>query len=483
MEGPRRTRKGTEESGRLDGEGEKQPFLGGSSSSALPTVGPVRLTPGWEDSIPNRGDDIHFRNSATNLAQPPVDRFKLVFLIMVIHGIGTLMPWNMFITAKSYFVDYKLHKNYTGVESTYANNFLPVIGFAAQIPNVLFNWLNIFVSIGGNLKTRIIWSIVIEVFLFIGTIILAMVDTRDFPGVFYSLTVFTVVVMNMAGGIYQNSVYGIAAKLDYTGAVVLGNNISGTFAAIISIISIAMAPEKRTAAIYYFITALFVLLVCFDTYFALPLNKFYRYHELQSSKEQESKRQIGARSGVTQKASYFSILKKCFPQCVNVFLVFFVTLSVFPTVISDIGMSDPNFIITEKYFTQVTCFLTFNLFAMIGNVFPSLFQWPSARFLWIPVVLRFLFVPFFLFCQYKPLSPTRTLPIYIANDWVYWGGSVLLGLTSGYYSSLAMIYCPRTVESENAPVAGMFGAAFLITGIFAGITFSSVMKDIVSIVV
>ena len=30
--------------------------------------------------------------------------------------------------------------------------------------------------------------------------------------------------------------------------------------------------SARTAAIYYFITGLFMLLACFDTYFALPLN-------------------------------------------------------------------------------------------------------------------------------------------------------------------------------------------------------------------
>lgn len=32
---------------------------------------------------------------------PPKDKFKLVFLIFLLHGLGTLMPWNMFITAKS----------------------------------------------------------------------------------------------------------------------------------------------------------------------------------------------------------------------------------------------------------------------------------------------------------------------------------------------------------------------------------------------
>lgn len=66
----------------------------------------------------------------------------------------------------------------------------------------------------------------------------------------------------------------MAAKLPgkYTGAVVLGSNISGSFTAVVSLLSYLFASSKRTAAIYYFITAMFVILLCFDTYFALPLN-------------------------------------------------------------------------------------------------------------------------------------------------------------------------------------------------------------------
>ena len=45
--------------------------------------------------------------------------------------------------------------------------------------------------------------------------------------------------------------------------------------------------------------------------------------------------------------------------------------------IADIQMSDPSFIIPKKYFIGVTCFLTFNLSAMLGNMVPSLFQWVS----------------------------------------------------------------------------------------------------------
>lgn len=32
---------------------------------------------------------------------PPRDRLNLILFVLVLHGIGTLTPWNMFITAKA----------------------------------------------------------------------------------------------------------------------------------------------------------------------------------------------------------------------------------------------------------------------------------------------------------------------------------------------------------------------------------------------
>lgn len=118
------------------------------------------------------------------------------------------------------------------------------------------------------------YSILIEVIVFIVTVALGMIDTSEWPAEFFWITIVSVVLLNVAGGIYQNCVYGMAAKLPfkYTGAVVLGSNISGSFTVVISIISSFVASSQRMAAIYYFIVAMFVLLICFDTYFALPLN-------------------------------------------------------------------------------------------------------------------------------------------------------------------------------------------------------------------
>ena len=60
-------------------------------------------------------------------------------------------------------------------------------------------------------------------------------------------------------------------------------NLSGTIVAVINLVCIAISPNPRTAAIYYFITALFMLLACFDTYFALPLNVSQTRLEQQNS--------------------------------------------------------------------------------------------------------------------------------------------------------------------------------------------------------
>uniref|UniRef100_A0A8D8VE71 Equilibrative nucleoside transporter 1 n=1 Tax=Cacopsylla melanoneura TaxID=428564 RepID=A0A8D8VE71_9HEMI len=450
----------------------------------LPPSEPVRLTPAWEDNNLTN-DELNFKGVTMETADletnPPHDRWKLVYMTLMLHGVGTLMPWNMFITAKDYFVEYKLGYEYTGVHSEYKTNFLPYIGLAAQAPNIAFNWLNIFINIGGNLTTRIVWSIFMEVIAFVFTVALVMIDTSSWPGIFFAVTMATVVFLNMANGIYQNTVYGMAAKLPgtYTGAVVLGSNISGAFTAIINIVSIYFTPDSRTAAIYYFITALFILLACFDTYFALPLNRFYRYHELVHQKALASKKQATS-AGNGAPTPYWKIFRQTFPQLFNVFFIFFITLAIFPAVHSDIKVSDPDFPISSKYYVAVLCFLTFNVSAMVGSSLTSLVQWPGTGSLVIPVVLRALFIPAFLLSNYQPMGVTRVLPVLISNDWAYWTMAIAMGLSSGYLSSLAMMYCPRMVEPQHAATAGMFGAACLTTGVGAGIAVSSFMPWIVA---
>ena len=70
----------------------------------------------------------------------------------------------------------------------------------------------------------------VEIIILIITIVLAMVETSSWPTAFFYLTIVCVIVLNMANGVYQNTVYGLAARLPvkYTGAVVLGSVRSQT---------------------------------------------------------------------------------------------------------------------------------------------------------------------------------------------------------------------------------------------------------------
>jgi len=100
---------------------------------------------------------------------------------------------------------------------------------------------------------------------------------------------------------------------------------------------------------------------------------------------------------------YLSIFRLCWPQLLNVFLVYVVSLSLFPAVCADIESTDN--ILPVKYFSPIVCFLSFNLFAMLGNLcVTDLLPWLqiSPQKLWIPVVARLVFIPFFLFCNYAP---------------------------------------------------------------------------------
>ncbi|KAK7486251.1 hypothetical protein BaRGS_00022574 [Batillaria attramentaria] len=288
----------------------------------------------------------------------PRDRFNLVYLIMVVHGIGILMPWNMFINAKAYFEDHKLNQgNETTAEvQEYSTNFMSYIGMAAQFPNALMNLVKPLLSV-----------IIIMVLVFILTVILAMIDTNEWPGLFFWVTLGSAVVLNSACGVYQSSMYGTAAILPmkYTNAIIFGNNFSGTFVACINILAIALAPDIRTSAIYYFVTAIVVLLIAFDAYFILPLSKFFRhFRTITKLKEQQMRHQN--RNCCSMLSSYWKVFKEIWVLALSVWFVFFVSLALFPQIQSDV--KSLHFPIHEHYWPAVFCFLNFNLFAMLGNL-------------------------------------------------------------------------------------------------------------------
>lgn len=98
------------------------------------------------------------------------------------------------------------------------------------------------------------------------------------------------------------------------------------------------------------------------------LQKFFRYHDIKNKKEERQQKSSNT------PPPYWQIFKKAAPQCINVFLVFFVTLSVFPAVSANIAPNAKDHFL-GKYYVAITCFLTFNFTAMVGSILPGFFIW------------------------------------------------------------------------------------------------------------
>lgn len=116
-------------------------------------------------------------------------------------------------------------------------------------------------------------SVVIEIIIFCFTVSLALINTSTWMRGFFYATMASVALLNIASAVYQNCLYGLAAAfpMQYSGAIILGTNTSGTLVSLINIIAIALSPNPKAAAVFYFSTALLILVFCFDSYFCLPL--------------------------------------------------------------------------------------------------------------------------------------------------------------------------------------------------------------------
>ncbi|CAG5134676.1 unnamed protein product [Candidula unifasciata] len=471
---------------RISNSWQKSPlFRNGSSESSnmaererfLP---PVKLDPGW-DSVANAAA-IKRITTAQRIEEmeknPPRDRCNLVYLIMMTHGIAVLIPWNMFINAKSYFENYKLEQGNMSSPALldYKTNFMTYIGMASQYPNFIMNLVNLFVQCKGNtLGVRILSGIIIMVVMFILTVVLAVIDTSAWAEIFFWMTMATAVVVNAAVGLYQNSIFGLSAVLPmkYTNAILFGNNISGTLVAVTNIIVLLLSPSKKTSAIYYFVTAIVILMVAFDAYFITSHCKFYsHYQELAQLKKQEYQENAVSVEPFYKLLfrSFGRVFKQIYHLLFGVWFTFFISLALFPAVMSDV---EPVTIpMSTEYWNAVFCFLCFNLFATLGTLTTEFIKWPNARWVNVLVILRAGFVPLMVLGNFRP--KLRTLPVYIPYDGVFIATAILFSFTSGYCSSLVMMYAPKCVLPNDSPIAGMTMALFLVFGILCGINFSRV---------
>uniref|UniRef100_A0A914YBS5 Nucleoside transporter n=1 Tax=Panagrolaimus superbus TaxID=310955 RepID=A0A914YBS5_9BILA len=285
----------------------------------------------------------------------------------------------------------------------------------------------------------------------------------------------TVIVLNSANGVYQNSIFGIVGSFPskYINAVVLGNNICGLLVTLLLIATIQTftGDEEINAAVYFSI-ALCALIFCLISVFYLRKNHFYLHQiaiERRSSKDR----------AVYSLKDYVKTFREYWLPLLNVWSVFFVTLFLFPSVLLNIHLY-PSYRHDEKAFDFpvdynlygiLFVFLNFNFFSCVGSKLADFFTWPSPKYVAIPINLRWVFIPLFYLTNYVP-GGYRTWGVYIQNEYIVFVLIALMSVSHGYYSSVAMMYAPSGVEASKARIIGKMSAFFLVLGIACGIAFS-----------
>uniref|UniRef100_A0AAQ5YRF9 Solute carrier family 29 member 2 n=1 Tax=Amphiprion ocellaris TaxID=80972 RepID=A0AAQ5YRF9_AMPOC len=451
-----------------------------------------------------------------SLAHCNSHRGCLVGVIFFILGLGTLLPWNFFMTASLYFqgrLNTTEWSNGTVVvrKEYYFNNWMTLL---SQLPLLLFTLLNSFLYQRISEAVRIAGSLVFILLLFILTAVLVKVPMEEDR--FFSVTMATIWFINSFGAVLQGSLFGLVGLLPqkYSAIFMSGQGLAGTFAAIAMLLAIASDADSESAALGYFITPCVGTLVTLFSYllvlFANETVKVMRSIAERSSVEngklnghangsvtggsatdggvaetevdpdQDGNKQaflsLEPEENQQTKASVIEVFKKIWVMAFCVTFVFTVTLSVFPAVTVDVKTSFPGK--WERFFISVCCFLIFNINDWIGRTVTTLIQWPRKESRLFPalVVSRVVFIPLLMLCNVQSRS---FLPVLFSHDAAFTAIMALFSLSSGYFVCLSMSYAPQLVEQKDAETAGALMTFFLALGLSIGAALSFPLRTLV----
>ncbi|KAK3093462.1 hypothetical protein FSP39_016022 [Pinctada imbricata] len=385
-------------------------------------------------------------------------RFRVVYIVFYILGIGSLLPWNFFITAKKYF-QYKL-RNTTepweddfSVQTDLQIQFEGALAVAATVPNVIFNICTAALAARVPVKLRTVSACVTVIAVFMITVCLVKIQTDS-----------------SASSVFSASMFGLAGMfpVKYMQAVMSGQAIGGVFAAVCNIISIAAGSSVIQSAFMYFILATITSVLALIGFVSLYFSDFSRYYmdyhivdkdvvintddesEIESSTyvHVDKCEQRNIPNGTTplrSASSYPLVLKAIWIEALGVGFTFFVTLTCFPALASSIqSVSKISSIWRDQYFSAVICFLLFNIGDWTSRVLAGIIKWPNSnqRTLILTMsILRVVFIPLLIMCNIEPRQDPES--VVFRNDFYPLAFILLLGLTNGHLSTLCMMYGPK----------------------------------------
>ncbi|XP_056147845.1 equilibrative nucleoside transporter 3 [Lampris incognitus] len=404
----------------------------------------------------------------------PKDSYSLVYIIFFLMGIGSLLPWNFFITAKHYWL-YKLsnntdHTSREELRSDLGDYFESYLAIASTVPSVLCLVLNYLLVNKLSSNVRILSSLVLILLVFVVTTVLVKVDMSTCRTQFFVATLASVALVSGASNVLTGSVFGISGHfpMKISQALITGQAMGGTLSAMASMVDLALADDVTNSALAYFLTADVFIIICIVAYLLLSKLKYSRHYMLAVTCAGAS--DTGPEAAARTVPPLQPILRKTWLLGLCVFYVFCVSITVFPAVSSAIQSvhRDTGSPWTTTYFVPLTSFFLYNFADYCGRQATAWLQvpGPTSRMLPTLVLCRTVLVPLFLFCNYQPRDHVRT--VLFNHDLYPVVFNCLLGLSNGYLGTLPMIYGPKVVPRELAEATGVVMSFFLTLGLASG---------------
>ncbi|KFP51514.1 Equilibrative nucleoside transporter 3, partial [Cathartes aura] len=420
--------------------------------------------------------------------QKPNDRLHGAYVIFFLLGIGSLLPWNFFITAKHYWT-YKLQNCSDQADpagqaaSDLRDFFESYISIASTVPSVLCLIGNFLLVNKVPASVRILSSLFVMLAVFLVITVLVKVDTSAWTTCFFALTIGCVVVSS-ASTVFASSIFGLSSRFPMKNlqALVSGQAMGGTISAVASVIDLAAAADVTDSTLAYFLTADIFIVICIMVYLLLPRLEYSSQEESPSlaTEPPDSSAEGEAEPGGTTNTSFLTkstsipplrpILQKTALLGFCLFYVFFISIIIFPSLSSNIdsvskSLGSPW---STKYFAPLTSFLLYNFADWCGRQITAWIQVPGPKSKLLPalVLLRTIFLPLFILSNYQPRAHIQTV---VFNRDIYpVVFTALLGLSNGYLGTLVIVYGPKIVPKELAEAAGVVMTFYLTLGLAVG---------------
>eukprot|EP01095_Lingulamoeba_sp_RSL-Kostka_P000736 TRINITY_DN1101_c1_g1_i1.p1 TRINITY_DN1101_c1_g1~~TRINITY_DN1101_c1_g1_i1.p1 ORF type:complete len:464 (+),score=136.19 TRINITY_DN1101_c1_g1_i1:106-1497(+) len=436
--------------------------------------------------------------------EEPVDKYNIVFLIIVCIGMAVLLPFNALITAIDYF----------GSCDKYGPSFNFIITFAFNLPIVLIQLALMKWGDKFTFDLKLISSLTVYV---IGLIFCPFISA--IPGISNTVSYILIIIATMIMGGFCAIIFGSAAGLgailgpNYSAGVMSGIGLGGIVIGILRILTKAVIPtsvENATliSCIVYFCVAAVATWMCIPLVQILHRLEFSRFHysvyynrQAEMRKNEES---IPLKNGfdhydedtrenfdyvpitkeidddddddeikngetiLATKVNYIEIWKKIWKDSFVVAFIFFNTLSLFPGLIF---LIQPTMITENGWFPVIMIFL-FQLFDFIGRTLPRWVTMPH-QYIWMFALSRAIFFVLFIMCIYAS---------WFDNDILSFILMAIFAFSNGFLSTCTMVFGPAKLRDDEKEAAGIILSFSIQTGVLAGSFFGIVLEIILNLI-